>query len=139
MLRAVAICLILLGTTGCFTRFRDPPPPVASPSELRNVESAEDTSTIHDPKLYEEITARLLQASNKTQPGTGRQFNTLVLSGGGMYGAYTAGVLVGWTEAGTRPSFDVVTGISTGGARRDDGISRTSARQGPQALLHHRQ
>ena len=31
-----------------------------------------------------------------------------------MYGAYTAGVLKGWTASGTRPTFDVVTGISTG-------------------------
>jgi hypothetical protein len=40
--------------------------------------------------------------------------NVLVLSGGGMNGAYTAGVLKGWTASGTRPQFDVVTGISTG-------------------------
>ena len=38
----------------------------------------------------------------------------LVVTGGGSYGAYPAGVLVGWTAAGTRPQFDVVTGISTG-------------------------
>jgi hypothetical protein len=38
----------------------------------------------------------------------------LVLSGGGSYGAYTAGVLFGWTETGNRPQFDVVTGVSTG-------------------------
>ncbi len=40
--------------------------------------------------------------------------SVLVLSGGGMYGAYTAGFLAGWTKTGTRPRFDVVTGISTG-------------------------
>jgi hypothetical protein len=40
--------------------------------------------------------------------------NVLCLSGGGAYGAYSAGVLVGWTAAGTRPTFDTVTGISTG-------------------------
>jgi predicted patatin/cPLA2 family phospholipase len=38
----------------------------------------------------------------------------LVLSGGGSAGAYGAGVLAGWSETGTRPSFDIVTGISTG-------------------------
>ncbi|HQF31840.1 MAG TPA: patatin-like phospholipase family protein, partial [Hyphomicrobiales bacterium] len=36
------------------------------------------------------------------------------LSGGGADGAYGAGVLVGWSEAGTRPNFDIVTGVSTG-------------------------
>lgn len=40
--------------------------------------------------------------------------NILVVTGGGSYGAYPAGVLVGWTASGTRPEFDVVTGISTG-------------------------
>lgn len=40
--------------------------------------------------------------------------HALALSGGGDYGAFGAGVLVGWTHAGTRPSFNVVTGISTG-------------------------
>jgi hypothetical protein len=38
----------------------------------------------------------------------------LSLSGGGAYGAYSAGVLCGWTARGDRPQFDVVTGISTG-------------------------
>jgi len=38
----------------------------------------------------------------------------LAISGGGENGAFGAGLLVGWTAAGTRPSFKVVTGISTG-------------------------
>lgn len=41
-------------------------------------------------------------------------YRILALSGGGSRGAYGAGVLAGWTAAGTRPEFDVVTGISTG-------------------------
>jgi hypothetical protein len=40
--------------------------------------------------------------------------SVLVLTGGGSFGAYPAGVLVGWSESGTRPVFDVVTGTSTG-------------------------
>lgn len=38
----------------------------------------------------------------------------LVVSGGGMNGAFPAGLLKGWSASGTRPRFDVVTGISTG-------------------------
>src|SRR5258705_2149870 len=38
----------------------------------------------------------------------------LALSGGGADGAYGAGVLNGWTAAGTRPAFAVVWGVSTG-------------------------
>jgi predicted acylesterase/phospholipase RssA len=36
------------------------------------------------------------------------------LSGGGADGAYGAGVLNGWTAAGTRPEFSAVSGVSTG-------------------------
>ena len=38
----------------------------------------------------------------------------LTISGGGSNGAYGAGILNGWSKAGTRPSFHIVTGISTG-------------------------
>ncbi len=38
----------------------------------------------------------------------------LALSGGGADGAYGAGILNGWTETGTRPSFSIVSGVSTG-------------------------
>ncbi|MCK6263482.1 patatin-like phospholipase family protein [Vibrio sp. ZSDE26] len=40
--------------------------------------------------------------------------NHLALSGGGVNGAFSAGILNAWTEQGTRPDFDVVTGVSTG-------------------------
>ncbi|WP_239623706.1 patatin-like phospholipase family protein [Bradyrhizobium sp. I71] len=39
----------------------------------------------------------------------------LALSGGGADGAYGVGVLNGWTAARTRPTFTVVSGVSTGG------------------------
>ncbi len=38
----------------------------------------------------------------------------LAVSGGGENGAFGAGLLNGWSEAGTRPVFDLVTGVSTG-------------------------
>ena len=41
-------------------------------------------------------------------------FNYLALSGGGGDGAYGAGILNGWTAAGTRPEFTLVSGVSTG-------------------------
>jgi predicted acylesterase/phospholipase RssA len=45
---------------------------------------------------------------------TGQPISMLALSGGGEHGAYGAGVLCGWTESGRRPTFDIVTGVSTG-------------------------
>ena len=44
----------------------------------------------------------------------GRTHHYLVISSGGDDGAFGAGLLVGWTAAGTRPEFDLVTGVSTG-------------------------
>ena len=38
----------------------------------------------------------------------------LAVSGGGADGAFGAGILTGWTTTGTRPTFKLVTGISTG-------------------------
>jgi hypothetical protein len=43
-----------------------------------------------------------------------RNLDVLAVSGGGSNGAYGAGLLVGWTKAGGRPQFDIVTGVSTG-------------------------
>ena len=40
--------------------------------------------------------------------------NYLAISGGGDAGAFGAGLLNGWTAAGNRPEFKLVTGISTG-------------------------
>ena len=45
---------------------------------------------------------------------SGKPHNYLAVSGGGANGAFGAGALVGWTATGTRPDFDIVTGISTG-------------------------
>jgi hypothetical protein len=47
-------------------------------------------------------------------PLPARPLNVLVLGGGGMYTAFHSGALVGRTATGTRPTFDVVTGVSSG-------------------------
>ena len=47
-------------------------------------------------------------------PGLRPPRHVLALSSGGLYGAYSTGFLAGWTKSGTRPEFDVVTGVSTG-------------------------
>ncbi len=42
------------------------------------------------------------------------ELNLLAVSGGGENGAFGAGLLNGWTTHGTRPVFDLATGVSTG-------------------------
>jgi hypothetical protein len=63
--------------------------------------------------------ADLRALADNTQAGprpfaTSPRRSVLCLSAGGSYGAYSVGVLCGWTCRGDRPQFDVVTGISTG-------------------------
>src|SRR5690606_17541771 len=50
----------------------------------------------------------------RVKPGSDGRVDFLTLSGGGINGAYGAGFLVGWTQSGKRPEFEVVTGISVG-------------------------
>ncbi len=57
----------------------------------------------------ETFTAMLSNASARNRP-----FSYLALSGGGGDGAYGAGIMNGWTAAGTRPEFSLVSGVSTG-------------------------
>ena len=61
-------------------------------------------------------TIRRMQAYRAAQGQTGPlpPAHFLALSGGGDDGAFGAGLLNGWTATGTRPSFGIVTGISTG-------------------------
>ncbi|MEZ5775512.1 MAG: patatin-like phospholipase family protein [Hyphomicrobiaceae bacterium] len=69
------------------------------------------------PHLQEAVALRRHQIAT-TRPyllSGGRPIAFLALSGGGSNGAFGAGFLAGWTAAGTRPQFEVVTGISTGG------------------------
>jgi patatin-like phospholipase len=46
--------------------------------------------------------------------GKPTSIDVLALSGGGAEGAFGAGLLVGWTQAGNRPEFSVVSGTSSG-------------------------
>jgi len=68
------------------------------------------------PKFSEEIFAKFTDADfRRVFPATyGKPANFLAISGGGANGAFGAGLFSGWTAAGTRPEFAVVTGVSTG-------------------------
>src|SRR5260221_5692407 len=63
----------------------------------------------HFSELSSVIVAERLRAARAGKPLT-----ILALSGGGAGGAFGAGAVAGLTRAGTRPEFDVVTGVSAG-------------------------
>jgi hypothetical protein len=58
--------------------------------------------------------ASALALAGPAQPVCPHPLQVLAVSGGVAGAPYTAGVLVGWTQTGTRPTFDVVNGISSG-------------------------
>ncbi len=71
----------------------------------------------------------------------------LAISGGGDNGAFAAGLLNGWTAAGTRPEFKLVTGISTGaliapfaflGPKYDHSLKEFYTTSSPQDILKQR-
>ena len=59
----------------------------------------------------DEPASTFLKSNASFRPGP---LGYLALSGGGADGAYGAGVLNGWSAAGTRPEFSAVSGVSTG-------------------------
>ncbi|QDU22693.1 patatin-like phospholipase family protein [Urbifossiella limnaea] len=65
------------------------------------------------PSRLREVEAEFQRRTTPAAPPA-RPYNFLALSGGGFYSAFGVGVLTGWTESGTRPEFDAVTGISSG-------------------------
>jgi len=69
-------------------------------------------------KLFLDSIAESVQQAHRAKPGgwvdKDGAASILTISGGGANGAYGAGLLCGWTDAGTRPTFKLVTGISTG-------------------------
>lgn len=111
LLSTVALVVIV---GGCRIPSRKCVPEALSTSRLRDAESGDSCFPMANPDLLESLKATLEQnAAHKSVPNRPPQ-NYLALSGGGVFGAFTVGVLCGWTESGRRPQFDVVTGISTG-------------------------
>jgi predicted acylesterase/phospholipase RssA len=119
------LCAVLIVSlaTGCqaVRKMRGP----GSPAEAGlNTNNLVDPVAQHEAdKLGDMDHLFALAEKNKkmaTPEQLARRRSVLCLSGGGSYGAFSAGILCGWTASGDRPgvngrpNFDVVTGISTG-------------------------
>ena len=67
------------------------------------------------PSGIQEKLAEMKEEIRETEPEAKyKPIDYLAISGGGANGAFGAGLLAGWTAAGNRPEFRIVTGISTG-------------------------
>ena len=102
--RAVLV-LIALAVPGCAITRRHVPLELPQSARLIEVSGSPEVA----PRVQQTPSDVRTVSETNREPS-----NVLVLSGGGANGAYTAGVLNGWTAAKNRPQFDVVTGISTG-------------------------
>ena len=70
-----------------------------------------------EPLVRDALAARQREEAYLSQSGRAGelpQLELLAISGGGDKGAFGAGLLNGWTASGTRPTFKLVTGVSTG-------------------------
>jgi hypothetical protein len=89
----------------------------------------------HDPLNPDQLSPLFDRASTGVEQGViafyerkrGHPLQVLTISGGGQNGAFGAGFLKGWRESGTRPEFDIVTGVSTGALLATHAFLGTSA------------
>jgi predicted acylesterase/phospholipase RssA len=122
-MRTWMVLLTLAATlSGCGTILPYPAPPNARVAEKAIVPGHPLVRFWGDEvptgNLVEEIRRRLptlpRHMPSDTSVGGRPIVEYLALSGGGPDGAFGAGLLAGWTKHGTRPQFEVVTGISAG-------------------------
>ena len=109
--RVRLLFLLLIFLTGCLQRSSSKPD--LAPIDLVDRDAPCDSLCLLTPEELN-LVGDQIRLSRRPPIFPTRKYNILALSGGGAYGAYSAGILYGWTESGTRPDFDVITGISTG-------------------------
>lgn len=112
--------MLALLLSGCAGLLRTPAPATAALA-LAPIPSIQGGRTWGDDVPIDLVAEFKVRMPNLRRVGSGRRtadgrpkLDILALSGGGSNGAFGAGVLVGWTESGTRPNFDLVTGVSAG-------------------------
>jgi len=112
-LRAILPILLAAAVAGCATA---PPRVPYSAAEMAVARPLPGEAvrfwTRGDDAAQAAWAATLLE--QRQAAGLGAPRNLLALSGGSDKGAFGAGLLNGWTRRGDRPSFDIVTGVSTG-------------------------
>jgi predicted acylesterase/phospholipase RssA len=111
-MRTLAMLCATLACSACVTGSRLDGPAGASSNALPAGFDRPIRTDALDRAFYEahstESTARIAASA------TDGSIDFLALSGGGAGGAFGAGILVGLTEAGARPRYEIVTGVSTG-------------------------
>ena len=113
----IILGMLMIFMAGCVTARTTPPPVLIHDSKVLGMTGVRTWAFEHSPIFEEDLTASVKQEQRYSSTGhddASGHFNILALSGGGANGAFGAGILYGWSAAGTRPIFKIVTGISTG-------------------------
>jgi predicted patatin/cPLA2 family phospholipase len=114
--RQLAMCFAMLLVTGCAAITpRNALPEAAvhvEPDGFHNIRYWGDETTVDATGLASNAAASA--EPSETRRELGRDLNLLAISGGAEDGAFGAGLLAGWGDAGNRPAFDMVTGVSSG-------------------------
>jgi Patatin-like phospholipase len=116
LLLAAALAIFTFGIAGC-TSVPERHPLPANLVDQAQVPGGEGARSWGDapPPLVAKLSRMTKEEARQSAPGLfGHEHHYLAISGTGANGAYGAGLLCGWTEAGTRPEFTVVTGVGTG-------------------------
>jgi len=110
------LILFLSITAGCATSITRVPLPerYQNIAQIPYIPDARFWGDTLPPHIMESLEDEKYQIQIKDPEARYKTINYLALSGGGGNGAFGAGLLVGWTEAGNRPLFRTVAGISTG-------------------------
>ena len=103
----VSLCCTLQGCTPVF--MTAPSPPAASAA----TDSPRAIRVLGADQRFASVSVQSVARRARTLRGEG-SISILALSGGAADGAFGAGALVGLTNAGARPQFSVVTGVSAG-------------------------
>lgn len=101
------LIMVLAISSGCVA----PERPAYNASEARRAQIAgfeNIRAHVDDPRPSASINDPWKPVIVKDKP------TMLAISGGGAGGAFAVGILSAWSELGTRPQFEVVTGVSTG-------------------------
>lgn len=109
----------LLTAAGCSSPERLPPVPVADTARAfpLGLPNARFFPLLERDKIiaeWEQALQRQRRVLGLAPDAHLPEAQFLAISGGGDNGAFGSGILIGWTEAGDRPEFELVTGVSTG-------------------------
>ncbi|WP_395167681.1 patatin-like phospholipase family protein [Francisella salimarina] len=112
LLRNIFLILLTLTLTNCSVKRNPVPKEYAQKANIKGYETVRAHGYGKNQYFQKDLEQSLVKYLSSQ--GSNPKIDILALSGGGSDGAFSAGIVNGWTQSGKRPEFYLVTGISTG-------------------------